>query len=105
MKNFSLRIFLFSSLVIGLLTFISMMAGWDLSDKAAETSLFWNILAKSFFVFNWALMLIDWLTGDNPNETLFIVGIFLNCLLDGFIIERIFYLFHKKQKPPVVYTK
>ena len=99
MKNFSFRIFSLSSLVIGLLTFISMMASWGVVDNSPGVGVFWIILAKSFFVLNWALTFIVWMSGDHPNEVLFIWGIFLNCFLNGFIIERLFSL-RKKSKIP-----
>lgn len=93
MKNFNLRIFVTSSLLIGLGTFISMMSGWDLSESASKTDLFWYILSKSFYVFIWPLTTIHWLTKWEPSNFSFLVcGIILNCFLNGLIIERIFAL-------------
>ncbi len=97
MKNFSFRIFIFSSFFIGFFTFISMMAGWDLHYDDPGISLFWKILGKSFFVFNWALTLIYWITKmEPPNPSFLLGGIVFNCLLDGLIIERLFSLRKKK---------
>jgi hypothetical protein len=98
MKKFSFRIFFIATFIIAILTTVSLLANWDFDYTRKDAELFWVILARSFWVFNWAFTLMVRLTGDNPSEQMLIPGIILNCLLDGLIVERLFSFRRKKQK-------
>jgi hypothetical protein len=106
MKNFSYRIFFIATFAFIILNIACYIGAFAVSDSGPDIGLFWIILAKSFFVFNWAFVLIIRIIGANNPDTLFaFTCIFLNCLLDGFIIERIFSLRKKKSKFPPVPTR
>src|SRR5450432_580026 len=103
MKNFSYRIFFIATFVVVILNIVSFIGAFAVSDSSPDIGLFWKILAKSFLAFNWAFVLIIRILGANNPDTLFAYTcIFLNCLLNGFIIERIFSLCKKKSKFPHV---
>lgn len=112
MKKFNLRIFIISSLVIGLLTFISIMAEWAVEDNSPGIGLFWIILAKSFWIFSFPFSLLFWIFESRiipPRyETItfafILAGLILNSFLVGLFIERLFYLRKKKSKFPPVPT-
>jgi hypothetical protein len=104
MKKFNLRIFIISSLVIGLLTFISIMAEWAVEDNSPGIGLFWIILAKSFWVFSFPINLWLLIFKFNFNASFILVLLILNSFLVGLFIERLFYLRKKKSKIPPVPT-
>jgi len=113
MKNFNLRIFIISSLVIGLLVFISMMAEWGVEENYPDdVGLFWIILAKSFWIFSFPFSLLFWIFEsiiippryEIITFTFVLAGLILNSFLIGLLIERLFYLRKKKSKIPPVPT-
>jgi hypothetical protein len=66
----------------------------------------WKISAEIVSVFRFPTVIFFWkyLISSN-NVFLFVIGTFINCAFYGFIVERIFYMFHKRQKLPAVNTK
>ena len=105
MKKFNLRIFIISSLVIGLLVFISMMAEWHVEDNSPGVGLFLILLAKSFWIFSFPFSLVFWIFESwiiPPRYEIityiFILGgLILNSFFIGLLIERIFYLRKKSR--------
>lgn len=112
MKNFNLRIFIISSLVIGLLVFVSMMAEWGLEENYPDVGFFWIILAKSFWIFSFPFSLLFWIFESRiiPPQyeaityTFILAGLILNSFLIGLLIERLLYLRRKKSKTPPACT-
>ena len=112
MKNFNLRIFIISSLVIGMLVFISMMAEWAWEDHYPNNGLFLTILAKSFWIFSFPFSLFFWIFESwivPPRYEIItyifmLGGLILNSFFIGLLIERIFYLRKKTSKLPPVPT-
>ena len=103
MKNFNFRIFIISSLVIGLLVFISMMVQWGVEENSPGVGLFWIILAKSYWIFSFPINILFWIFEYKLSPTFILAGLTFNNLLVSLLIERLFYL-RKKQKFPLVPT-
>src|SRR5689334_9407728 len=101
MKNFNLRLFIISSLIIGLLVFISLMAEWAWEDHYPDSGLFLTILAKSYWIFCSPFVILDWILDYKINENLMLVGLTLNTLFLSLLIERLFYKIKKRKFPTV----
>jgi hypothetical protein len=103
MKNFNFRIFIISSLVIGLLVVISLMIEWDVEENG-RTGLFEIIVGKSNWIFTFPICILFWMLDGKMFSAIFIlVGLIFNTSLLSILIERFFY-FRKKKKskiPPV----
>jgi hypothetical protein len=93
-----MRIFLIATVVTILLNFVSW-AGLEAHDTQNRTHTLlgvvgslWTILRFPIFTFFW-----KFLYSQNDN-LLFSTAVFINCVFYAIIVERIFYLFHKKRK-------
>jgi hypothetical protein len=104
MKNFSFRIFILVSIIMGIGLFLSYLVAFTVSDNYRDISLFWKIISWGFFVFSFPILELYRIF--SPRDTdIFLWGWALNCLLNGFLIERLFYLRKKKSKIPPVPTR
>jgi hypothetical protein len=103
MKNFNFRIFIVASIIMGVGLFLSYLVAFVVSDGGPHISIFWKILSAAFFVFSFPIFELYWIFGP-PDTDIFLWGWVLNCLLNGLLIERVFYLRKKKQKVPPVPT-
>jgi hypothetical protein len=97
MKNFNFRIFIVASIIMGGGLFLSYMVAFGVSDSGPHISIFWKILSMTFFVFSFPILELYYLFGP-PDTDIFLWGWVLNCLLNGLMIERLFYLRKKKPK-------
>jgi hypothetical protein len=75
-----------------LLNLASYLAAIKVSEGNPDIGLFWKILAKSFYVYNWALVLVARIADLDHTNLRLITGIILNGILNGLIVERIFAL-------------
>jgi hypothetical protein len=75
---------------------LSYMVVFAVSDSGPYISIFWKILSTLFFVFSFPILEFYWLFGFPDTD--FLLGWALNCLLNGLLIERLFYLRKKKSK-------
>jgi hypothetical protein len=99
MKNFSLRIFILALIIMGVGLFLSYLVAFAVSDSGPHISIFWKIISMAFFVFSFPIVELYWIFGP-PHADIFLWGWALNCLFNGLLIERLFYLRKKKPKIP-----
>ena len=104
MKNFSFRIFILASIIMGVGLFFSFLVAIIVSDGGSHINIFLKILSYLFLIFSFPIVELYWLFGP-PHEDIFLWGWVLNCLLNGFLIERLFHLRRKKLKTPTVPTR
>ncbi len=102
MKKFKPIVFFLSMLAVGLLTLISFTAAAG-EDEGNRLNWFWFFFAKLYYILRF------------PTHTLlfnffvngwfrFLLGLFINSIIYGFLVERLFSLFRKKSKIPPIPT-
>ncbi len=104
MRNFSFRIFITASLLMGFGFLLSYMIGFAVEDSEPNVNLFWEILSKAIYIFSFPIVELFWLFGLPHSESALLSGCVSNCFLNGFLIERLFYFRKKKRKQPPVPT-
>ena len=88
MKQFDLKIFMIATFAMIVLNIASGMTG-----------ILWAEVRFPIFTLFWKYIY------SQPNVLLIAIALFLNCAFYGVIFERIFYLFRKKSKLPLVPTR
>jgi hypothetical protein len=104
MKNFSFRIFIVASIIMGVGLILSYLIAFGVDDKWPDVGIFWVILSKAFIIFSFPIVELYWLFGTWQSD-IYLWEWILNCLLNGLIIERFFYWRRKKSKIPSVRTR
>jgi hypothetical protein len=96
MKNFNKRIFKKSIIIVGILLFFSFLAAWQIDEgwTSAEVGPVTATLSKLFNILRFPTHALFW-NFFSGNAVLFFLGLFINCIFYGFIIERIISLFAK----------
>jgi hypothetical protein len=103
MKKFNLRIFMIATVVTILLNFADWAALTAHNTQGSSPTLLW-IADRFWTILRFPILTFFWRFIYNPfNFILFSISVFLNCVFYGVIVERIFSLFHKKQKSTLVY--
>ena len=100
MKKFNLRIFIIATVAVVLLTFVSW-AGLEAHNTPDKSHTLLGIIGSLWTVLRFPLFTFFWKFpfGQN-NILLYSTAVFVNCVFYGLIIERIFYLLHKRPKVP-----
>jgi hypothetical protein len=105
MKKFNLRIFMIATVAIIVLNFASLsgLEAYQTQNKShyllSMMGSLWTLLRFPIFTFFWKSIY------GHFNIFLFATGVFINCAFYGVIVERIFFLFHKKSKIPPIPTR
>lgn len=86
-KNFNFAIFFIATFLIGLLTIITFLFAAAADEGTGGVSTISLIMAKLFYILRFPTHTILWETFSNGSG--FFSGLLINCLLYGFLIERI----------------
>jgi hypothetical protein len=98
MKKFNLVIFLISVIVIGVLTFVSFLAAFAI-DEGNKLNMIWLFFSKLFYVLRFPTHTLFWaFLTRHEGPTIYLMGLFINCIFYALLIERIFSLFNKRSK-------
>jgi hypothetical protein len=103
MKNFSLRTFIRASLIMGGGLFFTVLVNQLIIFSSTHINLFWKIISMLWVVFSFPVIELYWLFGA-PEGNIFLLGFVLNCIFNGLLIERLFYLYKRKSNFPPVPT-
>lgn len=99
MKNFNVFIFCVATTVMGFLTIFSFFAAWALDETGPDIGIIWKIGAAFFYVFRFPTHNLFWSFLDkHEGWGAFLLGLFINYLFYGFVIERVFYFVKRKRK-------
>lgn len=102
LKNLSLRIFIVSSVIIGVIAFESFFTSFGSTTEEAKNDFLIRLSDIAIEIFSFPIV---YLVGRLNVETGFIIYFILlslNCLLYGLLIERLISLFTKKSNMPAV---
>ena len=82
--------------LIVLLLIPSFFAAWAEDEGTLGDHLFWIVFAKLFYVLRFPSHVLLW-SVFSDSAILFFIGLGLNCMFYGFIIERVFAFFRKNK--------
>jgi hypothetical protein len=97
-KKFKLRVFLISTAIAGLLSFVSFYAAFAETIETHSSNLFESMSAKAIYVFGFPLITLTSRFDFEPGFFTFFLLLIINCLLYGFLTERLIFLINKKIK-------
>ncbi len=92
MKNFDKRIFLNSTISVGLLLIPCFFAAWGDDEGTLGSNRFWMTFSKVFYILRFPTHTLFW-KFFSFNAVFFFVGLILNCMFYGLLIERTIFLF------------
>ncbi len=105
MKKFNLRIFIIAA--IGTLILIASLwtLMWAYEEKhMAIVNGVWKLIITTSVILRFPIYTLFWkFLISNNIRLFFILGRLFDCVFWGILFERIFSLFHKKQKHTLVY--
>ena len=104
MKKFSLRIFLISTVLVGVLVFGSFLAAFSEVGGTQKSSIFLSFFAKTIHVFGFPVITAFSRMDIELGYPLFFAALIINSLLYGLLTERIISLIRKKSKVAHVRT-
>jgi hypothetical protein len=92
MKNFNKQTFIISTVLVGLLLVPCFFAAWGDDEGTLDSNIIWVTLSKLFYILRFPTHTLFWKL-FSMNITLFFIGLILNCMFYGLLIERSFSLF------------
>ena len=98
MRKISLWTFIFSTLAVGIVMVLSFLSSWSYEDGNLNSDSIWMYLVKLFQLFRFPAHTL--LGSLIYHPIIWLLGLLINCLFYGLIIERLISLFRKKQKFP-----
>jgi hypothetical protein len=87
MKNFDKKTFIISTVLIGLLLIPCFFAAWGEDEGTLGSNMILVTLSKLFYILRFPTHTLFWKL-FSFNAGLFMVGLILNCMFYGLIIER-----------------
>ena len=87
--KFNKKVFFITTIIIGILTFLSFWAAFFEDEGTLPENLFCIILAQLFYIFRFPTHTLFWSIIINAGVTVYFIGLFINSLLYGFLTERI----------------
>jgi hypothetical protein len=98
MKKFNLRIFLISTAIAGVLSFVSFYSAFAETTDNNQINLFESLSAKAIYVFGFPLITLTSRFDIEPGVYLFFLFLFVNFLLYGLLVERLIFILKEKLK-------
>jgi hypothetical protein len=92
MKNFNKRLFKWILFCYGVLLIPSYLAAWAMDEGHASTGGIWFYFEKLFLVLRFPTHTFFWPLVDYTGGWFFPVGLTLNGILYGLLVERLFSL-------------
>jgi hypothetical protein len=97
MKKFNKALFIISTWTCGLLLIPSYLAAFGEDEGTLGTNIFWVTFSKLFYILRFPTHTLLW-SIFSSNGWLFILGLGLNCVFYGLVIERLFYVLKNYKK-------
>ena len=96
-EKFKIVTFLIATIICGILTFITLVAAGAVDEGTQGTGSVGSIIfivSKLFYIFRFPThpLFFDFMDGSR-----FLVGLFINCLIYGFLAERLITFFRNRQ--------
>ena len=95
-RNFNRQTFTNTTIVVGLLLILSFLAAWGEDEGTIGTNIFWVTFAKLFYVLRFPTHTLLWTIFSNGSTTIYFIGLIINCMFYGLLIERLISLFKAK---------
>lgn len=92
MKNFDKQTFVITMIVFGLLLIPSFFAAWGDEEGTLGSNSFYVTLSKLFYILRFPTHTILWEL-FSLNAGLYLIGLLLNCMFYGLLIERFAFVF------------
>ena len=92
--KFNFKIFLIATIICSILTFVTLIAAAARDEGTGGDGIIVKVLEKLFYIFRFPTHTLFF---QFMNGSMFIVGLFLNCLFYGLLVERVF-AFKKKNE-------
>ena len=97
MVKFNFKTFLIATVICGALTFVTLIAAAARDEGTGGNGIITITLEKLFYIFRFPTHTLFF---QFMNGSMFFVGLFLNCLFYGLVIER-FFSFYKRRESKV----
>lgn len=97
MSGFNFRIFFIASALIAFLTFVTLWAEAARDEGMGGDGVVGSFLADLYYVFRFPTHTFFFAFMDGP---MFLVGLFINCIFYGLLVERAFYLVRQWRNKP-----
>lgn len=91
--KFSFRTFLISTIVVGVFTFLTLVGAAATDEGTNGSGIIITILAKLFHIFRFPTHALLFQIMDGP---MFFIGLVINCLFYGLLIERMQWFFVRR---------
>ena len=95
-RNFNRQTFINTTIIVGLLLVLSFLAAWGEDEGTLGISIFWVTFAKLFYVLRFPTHTLLWTIFSNGGATIYFIGLIINCMFYGLLIERLISLFKTK---------
>jgi hypothetical protein len=95
--KFKILIFIFATIICCFLTFITLVGAGAVEEGTEERGIlgaFSILLLKLFYVFRFPTNALFF---EFMDSSIFFIGLFINCIIYGFVTERIISLFKRRQ--------
>jgi hypothetical protein len=86
-KAFNIKLFLISTIICGILTFITFCVAFGIDEGTTEKTFLTLSLEKLFNIFRFPTHTFF---SEKMRGNMFICGLFINCIFYGILIERLF---------------
>ena len=93
-SKFNFKIFFITTIICGVLTFVTLVAAAARDEGTGGDGIIVKALEKLFYIFRFPTHTLFF---QFMNGSMFFVGLFLNCLFYGLVVERAF-AFNKKNE-------
>jgi hypothetical protein len=98
MKNINKKTVFISTVVFVLLLIPSLLAAFGEDEGTLGANIIWLTFAKLFYVLRFPTHTLIWSLITKGGATIFFVGLIINCLFYGLIIERLIYYIKRLRK-------
>jgi hypothetical protein len=97
MKNINKRTILLATLFFGILLIPSFLGAWAEDEGTLGKSMIWLTFAKLFNFLRFPTHTLFWTFFSEFGATIYFLGLLINCIFYGFVIERIINIFNFKR--------
>jgi len=98
-KNFNISVFLFVTIIVGLLMFPSLFAAFAEDEGTLRSDdTFMNFFSQLFYALRFPTHTLLWPIITLGGPLSFFSGLFINCMFYGLLTERLFFLIKTKKK-------
>lgn len=95
-KKFYRQTFIIVTIIVGLILIPSFLAAWGEDEGTLGTNIFMVTFAKLFYVLRFPTHTLLWTIFSNGGAAIYFIGLIINCMFYGLLIERLLSLFKVK---------